>query len=681
MLFKKPTDYNKLGQIYEASLEKYRRKRGGIFYTPNHITKYIVENTIGKLCQNKKTDLQISDGKTTPEQLEKYQNWLLELTICDPACGAGAFLNQAYEFLIYEHELILKLGGKNIDYEYFILKNNLFGVDVNEESVEIAQLSLWLHTARRGRKLTTLSNNIKCGNSLIDDPKIAGEKAFDWEKEFPQIFEKGGFDVVIGNPPYVQLQKMDSNITSVFTNYQSYNAMGDIYALFYEKGIQILNHTGLLSLITSSKWMKAKYGKNLRQFLAKNLFEMQLIEFSGYQIFEDATVDTNILTGRKSKNTNQNFGVKIKKDFEVKTDISIYFEKCKIPLENLSEKMWENISLEKRFIKNKIHKKGIPLKSWDIKINFGIKTGFNQAFMIDKTTKERLIQEDSKSAEIIRPLFRGRDIQRYQAQFADFYLICTFPSLHINIENYPAVKIYLQSFGSRLHQTGQKGSRKKTNHQWFETQDSIGYWKELQKEKIAWKRIGSQLRFSYASNGHAYLDSTCILTGSSVKYLLTFLNSKLCNWMLHETGQRTGVGDLIISVQSLEPLPVPKISSEDQQPFIQRADKILLLNSDLQKVSSKFLKLLQAQFSLDKVSKKLQKWHELEFEGFLKELKKAKVKLSLADKSEWMDFFEAEKTKAQTLQSEIQKVDSEIDQMVYQLYGLTEEEIKIVENN
>jgi len=232
--FETDIDVNILGHIFEHSLseienmqaklrgeeidkQKTKRKKDGIFYTPKYITKYIVENTVGKLCDEKRKELEIIDEeyakgrkhrkkdilKNLDEKLTEYRNWLLSLTILDPACGSGAFLNQALEFLINEHRKIdeLKaqlLGGEIVfsDITSDILEKNIFGVDINEESVEIAKLSLWLRTAQKGRKLNTLSNNIKCGNSLIDDPEVAGEKAFNWKKEFPDIFANGGFDVV-----------------------------------------------------------------------------------------------------------------------------------------------------------------------------------------------------------------------------------------------------------------------------------------------------------------------------------------------------------------------------------------------------------------------------------------------------------------------------------------------------
>ncbi len=224
--FQSEVDVNILGHIFENSLNeienitaelagqeveksKSKRKKDGVFYTPKYITKYIVDNTIGKLCEEKKSELGIIDEdyakgrrnrkkeiiKNLDDNLHAYRDWLLNITICDPACGSGAFLNQALEFLIEEHayidELQAQLFGESIvfkDVSNHILEKNIFGVDINEESVDIAKLSLWLRTAQRGRKLTTLSNNIKCGNSLIDDPEIAGEKAFNWQKEFPNVF-------------------------------------------------------------------------------------------------------------------------------------------------------------------------------------------------------------------------------------------------------------------------------------------------------------------------------------------------------------------------------------------------------------------------------------------------------------------------------------------------------------
>ena len=281
-----------LGHIFEHSLseieeiqkeisgeevEQSKRKKDGIFYTPAYITKYMVENTVGKLCDEKKKELEINEEnysdpkrrtKVRIENLDSYREWLLDLKICDPACGSGAFLNQALNFLIDEHNYIDSLKNSYLggsipfsDIENSILENNLYGVDINEESVEIAKLSLWLRTAQKERKLTSLSNNIKCGNSLIDDENVAGDKAFNWKEQFSDIFKRGGFDVVIGNPPYVVVNNTDM--------YNSYEWNNDLYLLFYEKILKtsILKDNGEFTFITPRFFAVNKNCYSFRDFI------------------------------------------------------------------------------------------------------------------------------------------------------------------------------------------------------------------------------------------------------------------------------------------------------------------------------------------------------------------------------------------------------------------------------
>jgi len=343
--FQSEVDVNILGHIFENSLNELeevqaqlegqeidktntKRKKDGVFYTPKYITKYIVENTVGKLCEEKKNELDISDKTYKPakqrsrkriDALQQYRDWLLQLTICDPACGSGAFLNQALDFLINEHYYIDELSAKYnkdalvlSDVEKSILENNLFGVDLNEESVEIAKLSLWLRTAQPSRKLNDLSNNIKCGNSLIDDVAIASDKAFNWQQEFPHIFAKGGFDVVIGNPPYVNLERLkEGSIALEKTGFKTYNKRGDLYILFVEKGFELVKKKGVISYIMPNKWLQAGYGKNLREFfLTKEL--IKLIDFGDLQIFEGATTYPCIFVAKNS-NAKKQFSVSVLK--------------------------------------------------------------------------------------------------------------------------------------------------------------------------------------------------------------------------------------------------------------------------------------------------------------------------------------------------------------------------------
>jgi len=314
--FKSEVDVNILGHIFEHSLKDFEnlnieklniRKKDGVFYTPKYITSYIIENTIGKILYEKKNNLGISDiefdnylnkngklnkeGKIIFEKLQNYKNFLFSLKILDPSCGSGAFLNSALQFLISEHKeidnIISELKKEKLriyDTDKEILEKNLFGVDINLEGTEIAKLSLWLRTAKKNRKLSNLNENIKCGNSLISEE-------FKWEKEFSEIMKNGGFDVIIGNPPYVQIQKFSgTNYQKNLENqkYKTFAKSGDLYCLFYEKGNILLKNNGIMGFITSNKWMRASYGKKLRKYFIENTNILQLIDFAGTQIFSEA---------------------------------------------------------------------------------------------------------------------------------------------------------------------------------------------------------------------------------------------------------------------------------------------------------------------------------------------------------------------------------------------------------
>ena len=372
--FASEVDVNILGHIFENSLNEIeevqtqleenptevklsKRKKDGVFYTPKHITKYIVENTIGKLCEEKKIEAnlveedydlkrQAKTKKTLLEKLNTYREWLLQLTVVDPACGSGAFLNEALNYLIAEQqyldELETKLMGGGLVFpnvENSILENNLFGVDINNESVEIAKLSLWLRTAQPNRKLNDLSGNIKCGNSLIDDPEVAGDKAFNWEKEFPQVFAKGGFDVVIGNPPYLRKQGLIESYPEMCdfyeNKYQSATSNYDIYALFIERSFDFINKTGIVSYILPHKFLVTDFGVGIRQFFMGKLAVESILHFGSEMVFADASTYTCIINLDKSK--------KDKVHFKKVTPIEINnpFDWDYILYENLSNNNWD----------------------------------------------------------------------------------------------------------------------------------------------------------------------------------------------------------------------------------------------------------------------------------------------------------------------------------------------------
>lgn len=644
--FLSEVDVNILGHIFENSLNeideikaelegqqidksKTKRKKDGVFYTPKYITKYIVENTVGKLCEEKKTELEINDEVYQPakqrsrkrlDNLQKYREWLLQITICDPACGSGAFLNQALEFLIAEHLYIDELSAKYnkdafvlSDIEQSILENNLFGVDLNEESVQIARLSLWLRTARPNRRLNDLSSNIKCGNSLIDDPEIAGDKAFDWEKEFPQIFEKGGFDVIIGNPPYVVVNKSD--------DYKSYEWNSDLYLMFFELVLKknILKQSGMFGFITPRFFAVNKNCKEFRHFLLNEVELFKLVETSP---FEDANTECliSLILNSKPKSNLISVYEDVNKDILLTNEIS-----KKYCLSNENYELQTFLNQSKIKVLKNIETNSLKLSELSLSKR-GMEIG-----------KKDFIDNGFKTLV-------GYDTSRYNIVFDNNYV-------------------------------------DENNSQYLRLKDFFKY-----DEIILLRRVASDLIATYTEENYCFNKN---LYGIKVndntfenKFVLSLLNSKLLNFY-YKNKFSTKKVDLYPEIQSylFNSLPIKNIPLSSQQPFVEKADLMLSLNKDLQELNGKFQRTIQREFSLEKLSKKLENWYELSYSDFLKELSKLKVVLSLSQKSEWEDYFNQEQQKAQTIKNQIDSTDKEIDQMVYELYGLSEEEIEIVENN
>ena len=653
--YESEVDVNILGHIFEHSLNeietiqseikgvsvdksKSKRKKDGVFYTPKYITKYIIKNTVGKLCEEKKTELDIQEEeyekerkgrrmetlKNLIQKLEEYRAWLLQITICDPACGSGAFLNQALEFLIAEHRYIDELHAKLLgvpmiisEVENSILENNLYGVDINEESVEIAKLSLWLRTAQRGRALTSLNDNIKCGNSLIDDPAVAEDKAFDWKEEFPEIFSKGGFDVVIGNPPYVQINEYKDFYESNFNT----SKCGDLYALFFEKGIETLKNKGFIGFITPSSYMTNIGFLTLREYLLK--FNIKYLFDLGANVFEDASVDSAIIIIKKVSTENNT----IKKG----TNLSAF-----TTIEQNIFKLFDNIIFN-------IYTNQTAFKLADRlnnNLTFGDYLNFSRGvefgFRSDKVF-------DSKENINSVPLLCGGNISKHSISFENKYI------------NHDAtdIKIYKQ--------------------------------KDIyENEKILIKRIGNKIIGTYDNSGFYNVCDVYNLqlkehNNYDLKVLSVILNCKLLNFYYDTKFKSVKKLFPKIPIQNLKLLPLPKFNFEQQKPFLEISDHILELNKQLQQKKRAFLNRLRDNFEIDKLSNKIDNFYDFDFKTLLSELKKNKVVLSLLQQDEWEEYFMTYKKEINALQSQISITDNEIDQLVYQLYGLTEGEIKIVE--
>lgn len=400
---------------------------------------------------------------------------------------------------------------------------------------------------------------------------------------------KEGFDIVIGNPPYIQLQNfasMGPELQAAYANagYRSHAATGDIYCLFYEMGHAVLRwRTGILAYITSNKWMRAGYGLNLRAFFDSEVDPMLLIDFAGTRVFTTATVDVNIMIFRKSKS-------------DLPTKACTIEENCLNVLGDYIQQNAVNISFKKSApwvitspiedrIREKIEAIGTPLEDWDINIFYGIKTGYNDAFIVDGWTKDRLIAEDPKSAEILKPILRGRDIKRYRVEFADLWLIATFPALNLNINKYPAIKRYLAGFGKKLEQVGEEFidkdgikrlTRKRTGNEWFETQDQIAYYSEFEKEKIVYSEIVREQQFYYDTIGYFPEATSFIITGESIKYLISMLNSNFVTWAFKRfyAGGGLGSSGFRYKKKFILDLPLIKLKEADQQPFIDCVNNI-----------------------------------------------------------------------------------------------------------
>ncbi|WP_417430226.1 Eco57I restriction-modification methylase domain-containing protein [Halpernia sp.] len=342
---------------------------------------------------------------------------------------------------------------------------------------------------------------------------------------------KDGFDVIIGNPPYVQLQKEGGKLSKLYekSGYETFAKTGDIYSLFYERGWQLIKNKGLLCYITSNKWMRAGYGESTRRFFAEKTNPILLIDFAGQKIFEAATVDTNILLFSKDKNRQQTKACVIKE--KVLNNLSDYYRQNANITEFKSDKSWVILTDIEQKIKAKIEAVGTPLKEWDINIYRGILTGYNEAFIIDGAKKDQLIAEDPKSAEIIRPILRGRDIKRYNYEFADLWLINTHNGIKekaikpINIVDYPAIKKHLDAYYPILEKRSDKGDTPYNLR-------NCAYMEDFYKQKIVWKIIGSNINFFVDTEGLFFNNAANILTSSSatLEIIIAFLNSKIFEW-------------------------------------------------------------------------------------------------------------------------------------------------------
>jgi adenine-specific DNA-methyltransferase len=467
-------------------------------------------------------------------------------------------------------------------------------------------------------------------------------KFFNTKYFFPDV--KNGFDIVIANPPYIQLQKAfneNKKYADLYKsqNYETFDRTGDIYCLFYERGLNLLKERGVLTYISSNKWMRAKYGRKLRKYFSK--FDPKIIIDLGPNVFKEATVDTSILLIRNAKNQNSLQGVSV--SGKRVDNLSVYFNENAVALPDFDGETWIIGSNDEQKLKEKIERIGVPLKDWDVNIYYGIKTGFNKAFIITTEKRNEILancrtaEERQRTEEIIKPILRGRDIGRYYYKWKNLWVILIKYRMGEIVEQdkekWHAIYYYLNQYKKQLENRGQcrysRNGNKKGQHHWLELDNNPKdkYLSEFEKNKIAWQRVTKTSMFCLVNKDIFVQDSMAfIISDKNIKYLLALLNSKVINKYFESIAHQYGNTGFLCSNQYVERLPIPKITPQNAN----LANKIENLVNQILAITSK----------------------------------------------------ETYNPKADTADNrKVKALECQIDQLVYKLYGLTPEEIKIVEEN
>ena len=716
--FKKEINEEVLGQIFEQSISDLeelksngisKRKTDGIFYTPSYITKFICMNTI--IPYLSKTNV-----TTIDELINEYRddiNVLFEkfkqIKILDPACGSGAFLIQSIDVLLDIHKQIqyvkelsgnYSAGNQSLMTKWneqteikTIIENNIHGVDVNRESIEITQLSLFLKLASSERPLTGLSKNIQNGNSILED-----DSGFTWERNFPTIFndpllkkneeqlkltEKlvDGFDIVIGNPPYIRQELFKEIKPKLSQKYNSYHSSADMYTYFIEKGVKLLKSGGLLSFIVPNKFMKTVYGENLRKFLV-NSTQLQLIyNFDDYPVFEDATTYTMIMTLKKHQKEDSNFvyseldNQKTKIPFVEFEQNQIKFPQSKISSDpwllakpeviNLIEKLSENNITLKEFTNNKIYR--------------GISTGRNDVFIIDKETKE-LLKKDSKANKIIKKIVTGTEVKRYKIDFQGMYIL--FIPWNYDLEDCESIKTYLTNNKDEL---SSRPVVKQGRFNWWalsrygSTSSHL-----LSQTKIIYPRITNQCNFCIDESKEMYLSDNNFFISSDSKSLLALLNSKLIFFFMKNHCPTLQGGYFDFRRPYVEKIPIHKSLHNFDEVLSKNVSTIMEKTLEYQNTEKYFWSAIKSAFEPSEIDPSIKSIIEIDFDFFKDELNKnSKNPLDVKETPDvymtWKKMFDETQKSLQEKSSKIIELEDEIDSIVFEMYGLTKLEIKIIE--
>lgn len=678
-----------------------KRKQDGVVYTPDFITQWIVKHTLGAYLDKRKQEI---------KQVEDSAAWWLEYRkilgttkILDPACGSGAFLVAAFQYLKAEYQYLNKrlqeLGEKGdlfgIDLNHDILHNNLYGVDINAESVEIARLSLWLATAEKGKPLTSLKDNIRQGNSLIAD-KSLDKRAFNWQGRFSE------FDVILGNPPYVRQERLTAIKPYLEANYATYHGVADLYTYFFELGLKLLKKGGYMGFISSATFFKTGSGENLRSFLQVESNLKAIVNFGDLQIFEGVTTYPAILIMEKPSRARKQapthsfrfLNVASSKvdelSSELQGDTFGEMSQARLALEGwrLEDERLQN--LRAKIIRGKPTLKevyGQPL--------YGLKTGLNEAFVIDQSTRNAIVKANPQSLNILKPFLEGKDLKKWRAESRNLYLIL-FPKGWTRAQigkkdqeiseaeawewlkvHYAAICEWLEPFAEKGRKRGDKGDF------WWELR-ACAYYHRFEENKVTYGHFSPEALFRL-DNDKFYSNDKSYIIPSADHYLLGLLNSKIHWFLITALCPYVRGGFYELRTIRMETLPIPTPTKEQKQTIAQHAETCQTLAEKRYQLQDSLRRRIPDLCPKDKDSKlstKLADWWTLDFKEFQSEVKsRFKRALSLQESIEWEPLFNQQKEQIQHLSYQLSSEEQALNKAVYDLFGLDQAEIELLEQN
>ena len=658
-------DPEMLGKVFEELVTG--RHDTGSYYTPRPVVSFMCRESL-KICLQNKTDETpetlksfVDDGDAeTIRDPEKVLRVLQTLRICDPACGSGAYLLGMMSELLRLRDALFK--SSNVDPKTIyqrkldIIQQNLYGVDKDEFAVNIAMLRLWLSLAvdyegNTPEPLPNLDYKVAAGDSLTGpapeqisladqliqqiqehqaeylvthtDPEKqrlraeiaelkenlqgwqANADVFVWQVEFAEVFQEGGFDIVIGNPPYVRqelIRPIKPTLKKLFP--EVYAGTADLYVYFYKRGTELLRMSGILTYISSNKFLRAAYGKKLRRFFTDNLCIRRLLDFGSVQVFK-ASVDTCIVLIEDTVPSGAAFFAATFRDENDIPRLSDSFQERLFSMHarDLSPNGWTLTSSEIIRLLEKLENIGTPLGEYVDGFYRGVVTGCNEAFIISESTRQQLVAEDVKSDELIKPLLRGKQLRKWKAEAGD-YLI--FTRRGIDIEYYPAIKRYLSQYRLDLEpkkSRGQKRGRKVGDYKWYEIQDSTAYYTEFEKPKIIYRRIAKSLDASYDATGTFGLDTIFFIPSDDLS-LLAILNSRLFDWYARHKvlplNDPWAGGGLQFFAQYMEKVPIADITSKQKAVLSHLVERILadLQSNDVREIEREIDALVYQLYGL-----------------------------------------------------------------------------------